>query len=334
MSDVLSIVDTDVCPDDFALAEPEDYRFVRAFQAAGIGDFCFGYLLVYRAGLRISVLPYFTTEYQLNTLVTNVWLGRLLAPLSFKVACVGHPSTDEGRIEGEISAEILDAANAILRGKAAATAYKWFSHTLPLNNFVEVTGLPVNILHATPGYPASLERNRRKNVMKKLKKSAALTFIEHAPGAALSESLLDDIHRLYEATAVRAEIHFERLNIEYFRLTAELSTYMLAYEGERLVGFIQWLRKGREMSGKYVGMDYSRNRQYSLYYGMGLQSVLASVRKGVHEFDLGVGSYYSKRLMGAHTLPTRLYFKHHNPLLQWLLARCRFLLEPSAAELA
>ena len=28
------------------------------------------------------------------------------------------------------------------------------------------------------------------------------------------------------------------------------------------------------------------------------------------------------------------YFKHHNPLLHWLLARGRFLLEPSAADLA
>lgn len=334
MSDALSIVDTDVCPEDFALAEPEDHRFVRAFQAAGIGDFGFGYLLVYRGGERVSVLPYFTTVYRLNTLVTNAWLGRLLAPLSFTVACVGHPSTDEGRIDGEISAEILRAANAVLRGKAAAIAYKWFSRALPLDDFVEVQGLPVNILQAAPGYPASLDRNRRKNVTKKLKKSAALTFSVHAPGTALPESLLRDIHRLYEATAGRAAIRFERLNIDYFRLTAELSTYMLAYEGERLVGFIQWLRKGGKMSGKYVGMDYTRNRQYSLYSGMVLQSVLTAIRADVREFDLGVGSYYSKGLMGAQSRPTRLYFKHHNPLLHSLLARCRFLLEPSAQELA
>jgi hypothetical protein len=88
------------------------------------------------------------------------------------------------------------------------------------------------------------------------------------------------------------------------------------------------------MSGKYIGMDYARNRQYDLYFGMVLQSVLRGVAGGVREFDLGVSSYYSKRLIGAVQRPTRLYFRHYNALMQALLGRCRFLLEPSAEELA
>ena len=58
--------------------------------------------------------------------------------------------------------------------------------------------------------------------------------------------------------------------------------------------------------------------------------MLRGIRDGVREFDLGVSSYYSKRMMGAGLLPTRLYFRHHQPVVQWLLARCKFLLEPSA----
>ena len=123
--------------DDFGAAEPEDYRFMRAYQSAGVADFRCGYLLVYRGAVRVSVVPYFTTAYRLNTLVKNPLLKRLLAPLGFKVACVGHPSTDIGRIEGEISAEILQAVSGVLRSKAAATAYKWFTQALPLDTFVE-----------------------------------------------------------------------------------------------------------------------------------------------------------------------------------------------------
>ncbi len=330
----IRIVDTDACPEDFAAAEPEDHRFLQAFQRAGIGDFRCGYLLAYRGKTRVSVVPYFTTDYRLNTLVTNPLLKWLLAPLGFKVACIGHPSTDVGRIEGEISADILQAVNAVLRRKAAAIAYKWFAVALPLDDFVEAAGLPVNVLKADGAYPASLDRNRRKNIRRKIKKSAALEFREHTPENPLPDALIGEVHHLYEATAARADLHFERLNEEYFRLTAPISTYMLAYEDGRLIGFVQWLRKGSRMSGKYVGMDYARNRQYDLYFGIVLQSVVRGIRDGVREFDLGVGSYYSKRMIGAGLLPTRLYFRHRQPVVQWLLARCKFLLEPSAEELA
>ncbi len=331
---LIRIVDTDACPEDFAVAEPEDHRFLQAFQRAGIGDFCCGYLLVYRGETRVSVVPYFTTEYRLNTLVTNPLLRWLLAPLGFKVACVGHPSTDAGRIEGEISADVLQAVNAVLRDKAAATAYKWFTEPLPLADFVEVCGLPINVLKAGADYPAALSRNQRKNVLRKIRKSAALVFTEYTPETPLPDALIAGVCSLYASTADRADLQFERLNEDYFRLTAPLSSYMLAYEGGRLIGFVQWLRKGSRMSGKYLGMDYARNRHYDLYFGVVLQSVLRGIRDGVREFDLGVSSYYSKRMMGAGLLPTRLYFRHHQPVVQWLLARCKFLLEPSADELA
>ena len=101
-----------------------------------------------------------------------------------------------------------------------------------------------------------------------------------------------------------------------------------------MIGFVQWLRNGARVSGKYIGMDYARNRQYDLYFGMVLQSIRRGIAVGVREFDLGVSGNYSKRLIGAVQRPTRLYFRHHNALMQALLARCRFLLEPSAEELA
>ncbi len=330
---MLRVVETELCPQDYGLTEPEDCRFARAFQSAGIADFRCAYLLVYREESRVSVVPYFTTDYRLNTLVTNPFLKWLLAPLGFKVACVGHPSTDVGHIEGEISAEILQAVNGVLRSKAAAIAYKWFTQALPLETFVEARGLPVNVLKAAVDYPASLARKRRRNVRNKIKKSAMLVFNEYTPEKPLPAALTGEIYRLYAETVDHADLHFEHLNADYFRLTAAISTYMLAYEGERLIGFVQWIRKGNRMSGKYAGMDYTRNRRYDLYFGIVLQSVLHGIRNGVTEFDLGIGNYYSKRLIGAVLLPTRLYFRHHNFLVQWFLARCKFLLEPSVEEL-
>lgn len=330
---MLRVVETQICPDDLGRSEPEDYRFVRAFQDAGIADFQFGYLVVYRGEARVSTVPYFLTDYRLNTLVTHPFLKRLLAPLKFRMACVGHPSTDAGRIEGEQSEEVLDAVNRLLRAKAPVTAYKWFLEPLPLHGFVEVHGLPISILRTSGAYPASLGRRKRKNLLQKLEKSSALVFVEYTPDHPLPEELSADVHGLYQRTAARANLHFEQLTVEYFRLTAAISTYLLAFEGDRLIGFAQWIRKDHRMAGKYVGMDYDRSRAYELYFGLAIRSIQNGLRDGVTEFELGVVSYYSKRLLGADLTPTHLYFRHRNALLHWVLAKCRFLLEPSAEEL-
>ncbi|MEI7678380.1 MAG: hypothetical protein WCK07_03195 [Betaproteobacteria bacterium] len=71
MSDVLSIVDADICSGDFALLGLVDYCFLRVFQSAGIGDFCVGYRC---DGQRFSMMPYAVAEYLRNTLFTKAWL--------------------------------------------------------------------------------------------------------------------------------------------------------------------------------------------------------------------------------------------------------------------
>jgi hypothetical protein len=108
---------------------------------------------------------------------------------------------------------------------------------------------------------------------------------------------------------------------------------LLAYEGNRLIGFAQWLRKDHRMVGKYVGMDYERSRAFDLYFGLIIRSIQNGVQAGTTEFELGATSYYSKRLLGAELVPTRLYFRHRSAPLHWLLRKFSFVLEPSAAEL-
>jgi predicted N-acyltransferase len=213
------------------------------------------------------------------------------------------------------------------------TAYKWFLEPLPLGGFVEVSGLPICVLKSSGEYPAFLGRRKRKNLLKKIEKNSTLAFVEYAPGHPLPEELIGDVQALYEKTAARANLHFERLTTEYFRLTAAISTYLLAYEGDRPIGFAQWLRKENRMAGKYIGMDYARSGAYEIYFGLAIQAIQNGIRDGVTEFELGVLSYYSKRLLGAELVPTRLYFRHRNALVHRVLEKCRFLLEPSAEEL-
>lgn len=97
---MLRIEDLATPPEGFLQEAPEGGDFYRAFQAAGIEGFRFGYFAVYRADEMVTVAPYFVMNFHLNTILPNGWLKRYLSGIRFKLACIGNPTADVGRIHG------------------------------------------------------------------------------------------------------------------------------------------------------------------------------------------------------------------------------------------
>ncbi len=317
-------------PDDFLPNEPEGAAFHQAFLASGIAGFDCRYLAISRNGLRIAVVPFFLHTFSLSTMLPEGLLKKLLTRVKLKIACVGHPSTDFGLIDGEISADILALVNTTLEKEAGLVAYKGFADNLPLTGFVRVRGLPVNLLTIRGDYYSELDRRRRKDFRKKRQAANSLRIEEYST---LPAHLLPQVHQLYLNTLAQAPVRFETLTPEYFRQVAELGQFHLYFEGERLIGFLQMITKGSRVSLKYMGMDYLRNRPYYLYFVMCLRALETCMRAGCTEIDLGVSSYQVKRLMGCDLVETSIYFRHTNVLANWLLDKCRFLLEPDEREL-
>lgn len=102
---MLRIEDLTVPPEGFLHDEPEGEGYYEAVQTAGMEDFRFGYLAVYRADQLVTVAPYFLMDFRLNTLLPDGWLKRSLGWIRFKLACIGNPTADIGRIHGEVSVE-------------------------------------------------------------------------------------------------------------------------------------------------------------------------------------------------------------------------------------
>ena len=327
---MLTVHELERPPAAFLAAAVEGADFYGAYQDAGIPEFRFGYLEVRRAGVAVSVLPYFLTHFALNTMLGDGALKSALGWLKLPVLCVGHPAMDVGAIDGEISAEVLAAANRILGRKSALLAYKGFGESLPLPGFVRTRGLPNAILDVPQDYFARLRSERRNNFQRKLKKAAALRIEEHD---GLPEHLVGHVFELYLNTLQKASLSFERLTEDYFRNTAAISKYLLAFEGTQLIGFTQLMGKQGKMVFKYVGMDYERGRQYGLYFVLLLKAVDICVRDAYTEMDLGATAYNFKQLLGARLEETCVHFRHRNPLAHWLLGKFRFLLEPSAEDL-
>ncbi len=326
----LSLIELDTPPDDFLQNEPEGAAFHKAFLASGINGFKCGYLSISRDALRVTVVPFFTGTFSLTTLLPDGLLKKSLSWIKFRYVCIGHPSTDFGLIEGEISAEILALVNATLTKKAPLIAYKGFPNTLPLDGFNCARGWPVSILTIKGDYYTQLDGHRRTDFRHKLEKAQTLRVELYKQ---LPESLVLPIYELYLNTYHHAPTRFERLTADYFRHTATLSQYLLFFEADTLIGFVQIIGKNKKATFSYIGMDYQRNQQYGLYYVICLRSIEFCTREGYQQIELGVSSYHFKQLLGGQLTETHLYYQHKKTFINKLLGKLKFLLEPSAYEL-
>lgn len=326
---MLTIEHLDLPPDDFLQHETEDAAYYRAYQASGIPGFTFGYCAVARNGHRVAVVPYFLTHFAADTMVPDGWLKRALAPIRLRMACVGHPYAD-GQIDGECSAEVLDAVTQYLRGKASLVVYKGFGADLPLPGYVQVRGLPNTLLAVTPTFWSDMTHNRRKNLRRKLKAAESLRIVVRTD---ITRAEAEQIHALYLNMHLRAAAKFERVPVDYWLQMTTVCRYLLAYEDERLIGFVQLLRKKPRMVAHYGGLDYERSTPYGLYYVFVIKAAELAAAEGYTSVDYGGTAYTFKKLMGCELVESWNYYSHANPVVHWVLSRARHLFEPSEEEL-
>lgn len=314
---MLTVEDCASPPADFLAAEVEGREFYEAFGASGIEGFTLGYLVVRREGARVAVAPYFVTDYRANTTLPDGWLKRALAWLSFRIACVGHPSTDFGAIDGEISAEVLQAINAELFKRAPVVAYKDFGAGLPLAGFSRESNLPVARLRIRGDFYSGLRGSVRREFRQRLRRARALRFEECS---AYPREHAARIHELYLQTLARAEMRFETLTPQFFEKAARLGKIVLYWEGDTLIGFALLVCRDGFMLGKYLGMDYARARKYGLYFVMMLHHIELCLRDGYAVYQTGPSSYDFKERLGSELVPTFIYFRHRNRVMHALLA--------------
>jgi hypothetical protein len=328
---VLTVIRLNYPPEDYFPEEPEGAAFCTAFQDSAVPNFRSGFLAVYRTGTRIAVLPYFVTVFRVSTMLGDGLIGRSLAWLKLGIACVGHPSTDFGLVQGEVSEEVLDAVNRELSKESSLVSYKGFAGDLPLPGFVKVKGLPVPILSVREDFYSRLPSHRRNDLRRKLKKARDLRIEEYA---GLPRNLTEEIFNLYLQTYERASIKFERLTVDYFEKTSRLSKFLVIYEDARPAAFAQMMCGNGKMVHKYVGIDYTKNRQYGLYFLLFLKAIDICMREGYGKLEFGVSDYYFKRFLGSTLTDTYNYYRHDNCAMQWLLGKSRCLIEPSKESLA
>ena len=321
---------TSETPPDFLSQEVLGEAYYAATKEREIPGFKFGYLVATRAGETIATVPYFLMDFKINTMLEGGWLKRLLGDAGFRMACVGHPCAAYGNIEGTVSEDLMAQVFLALQQLAPVVSLKGFKPNMPAVGFVQAKGLPVAVLTLRENFWETMSSARRRNIRLKRKKASALRF-EVLKG--LPDPYPRVIYDLYLKVHEKSKIQFERLDISYFVSTASISQYVVAYLGEKVVGFVQTIQKNKRMVAQYIGIDDSHNRVHGIYFALAIRVVDLAIEMQCDQVELGETHYEFKKALGCVLEDTSVYFRHRNPWVHLLMDMFSFVFEPSEDEL-
>jgi hypothetical protein len=256
---------------------------------------------------------------------------------------IGSPCSDEGRVGMVQGADRLQVLRCVHRGLVArsrelnATLQAWkdfpaeydaefaeLGKTEKLFRIISYPGTQVSL----PGkdkqaYLAALKASRRNKLKKKLNLAADIPLdievLQH-PDA----STLQEMFELFWQTYEKGSTKFERLNRRFFELiSASAHTWYIALKARdsgNIVAFTLCFKLGKHVINKYIGIDYSRPKEWFLYFRMWEATVDWCYAVGAEVMQSGQTGYAPKIELGHEMVPLTNYCSHHNPLLHRIFA--------------
>jgi predicted N-acyltransferase len=337
----------------FGKGNPEGYGYHKTLEEAGIREFSFYYLLGRRGDNIVGIIPLFTMDFSLDTLVGPP-LHKIAAKLkpffTLKVLFAGSPTTEEfylGLSSGEnlktfLSEALRNISCFCRQNKIKGIVFHNLSAKnnplaayLVKNGFFAMETLPTTLLEINASsledYIASLGHNTRKDLRRKLKKSA--------DSAQLKTQIRDDIddaaaevYKLYLNNFSDGDVHFETLTPEFFRSIGRnlpgVAKFFLTYDQERIVAFNLCLIKNGLFIDKFIGFDPQVAHAYHLYFTTFCHNLEWCIKNKIRFYQPGTTDYEPKLRLGAKLVPLYIYVKAFNPLLHVFLKLIAPIIQP------
>ena len=319
----------------------------EAIEQSGIDDqFTFFYGLIKELGCPVGIAPVFVMDMPVEQVAPQEFLRllRLIAKIAPSVLCqrtlfVGSPILDESRV-GLIShvnrRAALLALQIALEAKAgelraslivwkdfpesSSADMNWLSHQRGLFRVISLPNTVVQLpSHRKEDYFASMKRSRRHNLKNKLRRSrervALSVEIVQRPDA----KTLDDIFGLFWQTYEKSTSKFERLNRKFFEAFAEKEATLFIILREKFTGEMVAFRLcfdlGERLISMFIGMDYSRPKEWMLFFRLWEAAVDLALARGFTAIVSGRSSYEVKIEIGHKLVPLNNYCRHSNILL-------------------
>ncbi len=328
----------------------EGYWWYSSLERSGISDqFTFSYAIIIRDGVEVGIAPTFVMDLPLS-IVAPEWVNRSIETLALvssrfqyqRTLFVGSPCADEGTI-GLLPSQGLGAVVPGLLVELQERAQRhgmamivW--KDLPADSDRKIRGLLKRArffsLASYPGnrvdlrgkgfddYLRSLSHHQRYQLKKKIRLSREMGNLDESVVQAPDDRVLEEIFRLYLKTYEHGKTKFERLTPEFFRLIAShpVSYFVLlrdAANGKLIAFMLCFLMEGR-MINKFIGLDYSYQGHWFLYFRLWEAAVKWAFSVGAEAIQSGQTGYMSKHNLGHSLVPLTNYCRHLNPVVHLL----------------
>ena len=319
----------------------------EALEQSGIDDqFTLFYGLIKHLDCPVGIAPAFFMDMPVEQVAPQVFLRLMrligkIAPsvLYQRTLFVGSPILDESRV-GLISdvdrRAALLALQIALEAKAgelraplivwkdfpesSSDDLNWLSHQRRLFRVISLPNTVVEFSsHRKEDYFSAMKGSRRRKLKTKLRRSRELValsveIIQH-PDA----KTLDDIFGLFWQTYEKSPEKFERLNHRFFEVFAKNQATLFIILREKVTGemiaFMLCFVMGERLINMYIGMDYSRPKEWMLFFRLWEAAVDVALSRGFTSIVSGRSSYEAKIETGHKLVPLNNYCRHSNLLL-------------------
>ncbi len=284
------------------------------------------------SAVAIKILKFIRKSFRDFMKIDLLFAGNPLGEVNRIITDASLPLEEQREIGLSLIMEMEKLAHSL---KIDYVAFKDFDDSLklfsdpllPLKKLYHVSpGLPNNILmnkwKTFEDYLTSLKHSHRRAIKRNIRISGetGLKIITVSP----DEIDGREIFQLYLNTYSRAKIKFEVLNADYFYNIMK----GLKYSGEILaanyrgknIGFLLYLIDKNALIVKRIGIDYNLSSKTLAYFRLFYRAIELGVEKGVEKIILGQQSYSSKYRWGAEIVPSRIYFRSFNKIMDRILS--------------
>ena len=314
---------------------------------SGIEDqFTFFYALIIHLGCPVGIAPVFVMDVPVEQVAPQEFLrlfrlvGKIAPSVLYqRTLFVGSPILDESRvgliphvnrraallslqIALEKKADQLRAPMIVWKDfpESSTADFNWLSHQRRLFHVVSFPNTIVEFSsRSKEDYFAAMKGSRRRKLKAKLRHSreqvALGVEIVQCPDA----KTLDDIFGLFWQTYEKSTSKFEKLNRKFFEVIAEKQATFFIILREKITGemiaFMLCFDMGERLINMFIGMDYSRPKEWMLFFRLWEAAVDIALSRGFSAILSGRSSYEAKIETGHQLVPLNNYCRHRNVFL-------------------
>lgn len=332
----------------------EGWHYYSACESGAVDGVRTTAIIVRDANGLVAAAPLFEVSYRVDTslqssIVRKIcgavtrWLPNLL---EWRLLGVGSPYADQCHIAirpgltrkqrtsvfsnlvGEVEAEARRRRASLIAFKdLQAAEYEVANQPLAQAHYARIASLPVAVLDINAadidGYLATLSPATRKDIRRKLKAARGNVMVERRHDIS---DIAETIEELYESTRQGSELNydaFEELPKGYFQAVARHLDHRVMFtlywvKGE-LAAFNMLLLEPDRTIDKFLGMRYPIAREHNIYALSWMENVRFCIETGRRYLQTGQTAYAAKLRYGSRLVPSTLYVKHRNPVINRII---------------